>query len=107
MCAGAVHTPQLLQLSGMGGADHLRHFGINLLSDLPGMGQNLQVSQSFPLQPVLVLLQVSVDMHQSESAQASLVLSERPSCRATAQEFLFQVTHDRRNLQYHCHDQLF
>lgn len=43
MCAGAVHTPQLLQLSGLGGADHLRKFGINVLSDLPGMGRNLQV----------------------------------------------------------------
>ncbi len=44
MCAGAVHTPQLLQLSGLGGADHLQKFGINVLSDLPGMGRNLQVS---------------------------------------------------------------
>ncbi|KAK9838967.1 hypothetical protein WJX74_006865 [Apatococcus lobatus] len=42
MCAGAVHTPQLLQLSGIGGADHLRKFGIDVLSDLPGMGRNLQ-----------------------------------------------------------------
>ena len=45
MCAGAVHTPQLLQLSGFGGADHLRKFGIDVLSDLPGMGRNLQVSR--------------------------------------------------------------
>lgn len=48
MCAGAVHTPQLLQLSGLGGADHLRKFGINVLSDLPGMGRNLQVSILLP-----------------------------------------------------------
>ena len=43
MCAGAVHTPYLLQHSGFGPADHLQKMGINVLSDLPGMGRNLQV----------------------------------------------------------------
>ncbi|KAK9820721.1 hypothetical protein WJX74_003026 [Apatococcus lobatus] len=42
MCAGAVHTPYLLQHSGFGRADHLQQMGIDVLSDLPGMGRNLQ-----------------------------------------------------------------
>lgn len=43
LCAGAVHTPQLLQLSGVGPASELRQHGIDVVADLPGVGQNLQV----------------------------------------------------------------
>jgi choline dehydrogenase len=41
MCAGAVGTPQLLMLSGIGPAEHLRETGINVVADLPGVGSNL------------------------------------------------------------------
>lgn len=40
--AGAVDSPQLLMLSGIGPADRLREQEINVLVDLPGVGQNLQ-----------------------------------------------------------------
>lgn len=40
--AGAVNSPQLLQLSGIGHADHLRSLGIKVVADLPGVGENLQ-----------------------------------------------------------------
>jgi choline dehydrogenase len=42
LCGGAIHSPQLLMLSGIGPADHLRSMGIPVASDLPGVGQNLQ-----------------------------------------------------------------
>ncbi|HEU4566873.1 MAG TPA: choline dehydrogenase [Marmoricola sp.] len=42
LCGGAINTPQLLQLSGVGDADHLRSLGIDVVADLPGVGQNLQ-----------------------------------------------------------------
>lgn len=42
LCAGAVETPRLLQLSGIGDAEHLKSFGIPVVSDLPGVGQNYQ-----------------------------------------------------------------
>jgi choline dehydrogenase len=42
LAGGAINTPQLLQLSGVGQADHLRGLGIEPVLDLPGVGENLQ-----------------------------------------------------------------
>jgi choline dehydrogenase len=42
LCAGTYASPQLLMLSGVGPADQLRAFGIDVVHDLPGVGENLQ-----------------------------------------------------------------
>ena len=42
LCGGAINSPQLLQLSGVGAADELRPLGIDVVCDLPGVGENLQ-----------------------------------------------------------------
>jgi choline dehydrogenase len=42
LCAGALQTPQLLQLSGVGPEALLRSFDISVVHDLPGVGENLQ-----------------------------------------------------------------
>ncbi|MFN2563298.1 MAG: choline dehydrogenase [Jatrophihabitans sp.] len=42
LCGGAINTPQLLQLSGIGNADELRALGIEVRADLPGVGEHLQ-----------------------------------------------------------------
>ena len=39
---GAIHTPKVLMQSGIGGAEELRRFGIEVRSHLPGVGRNLQ-----------------------------------------------------------------
>jgi choline dehydrogenase-like flavoprotein len=41
LCAGSFGSPQLLMLSGIGPADHLRQHGIALVHELPGVGENL------------------------------------------------------------------
>ena len=42
LCGGAINTPQLLQLSGVGPAGVLSEAGVEPLVDLPGVGENLQ-----------------------------------------------------------------
>ncbi|ANY84604.1 alanine-phosphoribitol ligase (plasmid) [Microvirga ossetica] len=42
LSSGAIGSPRLLMLSGIGPADHLKSVGIKVLHDLPGVGSNLQ-----------------------------------------------------------------
>jgi choline dehydrogenase len=61
ICGGAVGSPQLLLLSGVGPAEHLQEMGIAVHHELPGVGQNLRdhpnvripvrVKADFPLDP--------------------------------------------------------
>jgi len=41
LSGGVINSPQVLMLSGIGPADHLRALGIPVVADLPGVGQNL------------------------------------------------------------------
>lgn len=41
-CGGAINTPQILQLSGVGNADESRAFDIDIVHHLPGVGENMQ-----------------------------------------------------------------
>ena len=63
LCGGAINSPQLLQLSGIGDPEHLRAAGVPTLHPLPGVGENLQdhlevyvqyaCSQPVTMQPAL------------------------------------------------------
>ena len=50
LAGGAINSPQLLMLSGVGPADHLRGHGIEVRHDLPGVGANLQDHLEFYFQ---------------------------------------------------------
>ncbi len=42
LCGGAINSPQVLQLSGVGNARELERLGIGVVADVPGVGENLQ-----------------------------------------------------------------
>jgi choline dehydrogenase-like flavoprotein len=42
LCAGAVQTPKLLELSGIGQGERIKALGLPVVHDLPGVGENLQ-----------------------------------------------------------------
>ena len=42
LSGGSIYSPQLLMLSGVGGAQQLKEKGINVVHDLKGVGKNLQ-----------------------------------------------------------------
>lgn len=49
LCAGALQSPQLLMLSGIGPTQHLQDIGIPVAHDLPGVGANLQDHAIVPM----------------------------------------------------------
>jgi choline dehydrogenase len=59
LCGGAINSPQLLLLAGIGPREHLEELGIPVVADLPGVGSNLQdhlevYVQYASLQPVSI-----------------------------------------------------
>ena len=63
LSGGAIASPQILMLSGIGPAEHLRSLGIPVVQDLPGVGQNFR---DHPMAPVR--LRVRDDFPQDADA---------------------------------------
>ncbi len=59
LCGGAVNSPQLLMLSGIGPGAHLREHGIDVRVEAPGVGQHLQ---DHPVVPVIFETQGTTDL---------------------------------------------
>ena len=49
VCAGALETPKLLMLSGLGPGSSLRGVGVDVVADVPGVGQNLHDHPNVPV----------------------------------------------------------
>ncbi|MGP4093961.1 choline dehydrogenase [Nonomuraea sp. KM90] len=69
LCGGAINTPQLLQLSGVGPRALLEPLGVEVVHDLPGVGENLQDHLEVYVQHAC---------RQPVSQQPSLALWRRP-----------------------------
>ncbi|XEU97442.1 hypothetical protein FSHL1_002728 [Fusarium sambucinum] len=67
LSAGALHTPQILQLSGIGKASALSTLGIKKVVDLPAVGQNLQ---DHPLLATVFALELPLSSANLTSNQA-------------------------------------
>jgi choline dehydrogenase len=68
LAGGAVNSPQLLMLSGIGPADHLKSVRIRCLHDLPGVGANLQEH----LDAAILLFCMTRDTYDSANMLVSL-----------------------------------
>ena len=64
LAGGAINSPQLLMLSGIGPADHLRSVGVDVVHDLPGVGSGLQ---DHPLVPTIWHVRSGRSLFRAES----------------------------------------
>jgi len=81
LCGGAINSPQLLMLSGIGPAAHLAEHGIAVVQDLPGVGQNLQDHYSAPIK-LKALLPITVN---------DVMLSNVRKLKVGAQYYMFKT----------------
>jgi choline dehydrogenase len=93
LAAGAIHSPQLLELSGIGSADVLSKFDIPVVIDLPGVGNNFQ---DHPLSVVFCygesLLSVkfffaNLVVSNASYLTSSMILNNPALLNETAQEY--------------------
>jgi choline dehydrogenase len=86
VCGGAVNSPQLLLLSGAGPAGHLRQVGIDIVHDLPGVGENLH---DHPWLGVVFEAQRAIPPGKINIGEASMSWRSDPSLPGPDMQFLF------------------
>jgi choline dehydrogenase len=85
LTAGVIGSPQLLQLSGIGPADHLRSLGIQVACDLPGVGENLQ---DHP-QTGVAYITTRPAQHATYARKPAVVLRSGPGRKTADLQFIF------------------
>jgi choline dehydrogenase len=86
VCAGAIGSPHLLQLSGIGPADALRTHGIDVRVDLPGVGENLA---DHPLASVIYAPRKPIPAGSNNHGDVIAPLRTDPALAAPDVELLF------------------
>jgi choline dehydrogenase len=97
LAGGAINSPQLLMLSGIGPQQHLRAFGIAVVQHLPGVGQNLQDHYSAPIKlrcrfPITVNDVMLSNLGKLKAGLQYALLRKGPLALATAPAALFART---------------
>lgn len=109
LAAGAIGSPQLLELSGIGQAARLADLGIPVVRDLPGVGENLQDHlQLRPTYKVSGVRTLNADyrnwLRKAEMALKYAVLRSGPLTMAPSQLGIFTRSspeHATANIQFH------
>jgi choline dehydrogenase len=87
LAAGAIGTPQLLLLSGVGPARHLRSVGLDVLLDLPGVGANLH---DHPMSTVTYSASRPIPVHMANPPGEALgLVRSDPALEAPDLQILF------------------
>ncbi len=109
LAAGAIGSPQLLQVSGVGPGHHLRSCGIDVLHDLPGVGENLhdhlQIRSVFRIRNAQTLNEWQATLWGKAGIALQYALFRSgPMSMAPSQLGLFARSHphyEEPNIEYH------
>ena len=109
LAAGAIGSPHILQLSGIGEGGHLQRHGVQPLVDLPGVGENLQdhlqLRMVYKVQGVKTLNTSAASWFgKAKIGIEYAVLRSGPMSMAPSQLGAFAKSHSQQatpNLQYH------
>jgi choline dehydrogenase len=109
MAAGAIGTPQILMLSGLGPAAQLKEHGIEVLHDMPGVGANLQdhlqIRTSFRINGARTLNDMQASLWGKARIAAQYALSRSgPMAMSPSQLGMFTRSHPRYatpNVEFH------
>jgi choline dehydrogenase len=109
LSAGAIGSPQILLLSGIGPGDHLQDMGIQVVRELPGVGKNLQDHLSIRAvykvnRPISLNDQVNSWSGKLGIGMQYLLRRRGPMAMAASQAYVFCRTRpdlERPDLQFH------
>ncbi len=109
LCAGAIGSPQLLELSGIGDAQRLEALGIASVVDIPAVGENLQdhlqIRAVFKThQPVTLNDELRNPLQKLRAGLQYLLNRSGPLSMAASQVYAFsrtRLSNQRPDIQYH------
>ncbi len=109
LCGGAINSPQLLQLSGVGPADLLREHNIEVVYDAPEVGENLQDHLQIRTvyktnKPITLNDELSRWDQKARAGLQYLLTRSGPLSMAASQAYAFcrtRLSNQRPDIQYH------